>query len=216
LATAIHTGNERLIRFFLESGAKFTYECKTVSVAGSPVSALATIVEAIAAPGGPRPEVLQLLVNEYKVLENWQLKYSEETKGHISSAIATLAIVTVPPNPRYAGRPPLPYQPSNAKCLDIVFSTGFNYSFMPNGTNSVINALGTADEADRLVVTPEHGLTLLKRFKALGFNVTDTYKKDVGTGNGFNLSFTSIQAGQPLGSTLLYPRAAVLWTLFWK
>jgi hypothetical protein len=133
----------------------------------------------------PSKAVLELLITKYRLLEDWQRKYSEQSQGVIAAAVARLAVATFPAKEgclltdeeetNGSRFKPLVYREGNEELLEAVIKGGWNRSFDQNGVNAVLDRLLNGGKG--CVLSEDDAVALVRRLHEAGFDVLHYKRK---------------------------------------
>jgi hypothetical protein len=192
LEAAICVRSVKLVSTAVELGARIRYDRSDVVLSGKTFVSVPTMFFALRYLTLP---IMKLLV-EKGAFENWRVKYSKAALQILGSGLAygleSCYPRLTPPGPHAEPS----HRVDGLETLSLVFSTGFCYSWMYDGTdlprNTCIHAL---TRQERLVFTEEQIVDLFSRCHDAGMDVLHIVEADVGKPRSITLAGMAAQSG---------------------
>jgi hypothetical protein len=173
LHAAVASKLPEVVAFLIEKGVSIRYEKVAVTFRGNKCGRYATAYVAMYHPCGP---VLESLLDRHKILDDWKRKYNLAAKQDMAYAFARLAVSAFPKlDPSFAHYEDELVEPidkSYLSMVDLILSKGFNYLW-EGGQNSLLSYLFF--RRNRLILSPENTITLLRKFLAAGADVNHVF-----------------------------------------
>jgi hypothetical protein len=191
LEAAISLRCVNLVNTVLSLGSGIRYDNREEVICGERLTLPPTMFYALAYPSLP---VMRLLVR-LGALKDWQAKYTESALQTVGRGLVS-TLRSCYPVQRAADTGVVLYHPDGLGTLDLLFSTGFSYSWMLQEGGLTVNVCFVALlESEGPMMAENHIIDLLKRCSAAGMDILHVQKEDVEEREGPFLATRAAGAG---------------------